>query len=92
MFKTAAALFIATASLASSNAFAADYSAAKAACADAIALKQGKSLEGARTKLVSAHDGSILRINVELSYADGAGAKGECRIRRGEIQSVEIGA
>lgn len=92
MFKTATALLIASASLASASAYAADYNAAKAVCADAIAVKQGKSLDGAKTKLVGARDGSILRIKVELSYADGEGAKGECRIRRGEIQSVEIGA
>lgn len=76
----------------STAASAADFNGAKAVCADAIAVKQGKSLDGARTKLVKARDGATLRVVVEVAYPDGASAKGECRVRRGEIQSVELDA
>lgn len=70
----------------------ADFNGAKAVCADAIAVKQGKSLDGARTKLVKARDGATMRIVVEVAYPDGASVKGECRVRRGELQSVELDA
>jgi hypothetical protein len=76
----------------STAASAADFNGAKAVCADAIAGKQGKSLDGARTKLVKARDGATLRVVVEVAYPDGARAKGECRVRRGELQSVELAA
>lgn len=92
MKNAASTALIAAIALTSSHAFAEDYNSAKSVCADAIALKQGKSLEGARTKLVSASNRAVLRVKVALTYADGSDVKGECRIRRGEIQSVEIAA
>ncbi len=76
----------------STAAFASDFNGAKAVCADAIAVKQGKSLDGARTKLVKARDGATMRVVVEVAYPDGASAKGECRVRRGEVRSVELDA
>lgn len=88
MIRTAiiASLFAALSTAASAS----DFNEAKAVCADAIAVKEGKSLDGARTKLVRARDGATMRVIVEIAFAEGATVKGECRVRRGEVQSVEL--
>ncbi len=90
MTRTAMTAFVFA--LAASPAFAADFNGAKAVCADAIAAQTGRSLDGATTKLLKARDGALLRVTVSVSYPDGAKATGECRIRRGELQSVDIKA
>lgn len=74
----------------STAAFAADFNGAKAVCADAIALEAGRSLDGARTKLVKARDGGTLRVTVKVTFADGAPLTGECKVKAGAVQSVAI--
>ena len=74
----------------SSAANAADYSEAKAACASAIADKVGKSIDGAETKLVKARTRGATIVNVEVVFADGAKAAGDCRVRRGAVEELTL--
>ena len=69
---------------------AADFNAAKAVCADAIAAETGKSLDGGGVKLVRARDGAVLRVTVRVSFSDGAAAQGECKVKRGEVLSMTL--
>lgn len=87
---TKTAIIAAIFALAAAPAFAVDYSGAKALCADAIAKQQSKTLDGAKTKLVKARDGGALSVTVKVTYADGATATGACKVRRGELESVEL--
>ncbi|MFZ5615906.1 MAG: hypothetical protein ACOZAA_01090 [Pseudomonadota bacterium] len=76
--------------IAASPAFASDFNGAKAVCADAIALEAGRSLNGAKTKLVKARDGATMRITVKVTFEDGAPITGECKVKGGAVQSVTL--
>lgn len=88
MLKTAisavALLFVA------SPAFASDFNGAKAVCADAIATQANRSLEGAKTKLVKARDGATLRVTVKVTFPDGVASTAECKVRQGEVASLDV--
>lgn len=88
MLKTAISAFALV--LATTPAIAANFNGAKAVCAEAIAAKNGKGLDGAKLKLLKARDGAIQRVTVAVAYLDGATAIGECKVRRGEVQSLEV--
>ncbi len=81
-----ASLFVALSTAAS----AADFNAAKAVCADAIASEAGRSLNGAKTKLVKARDGGTLRVTVKVTFPEGAPLTGECKIKGGAVRSVTL--
>ncbi|MEQ8178384.1 MAG: hypothetical protein RIC52_05140 [Amphiplicatus sp.] len=89
------AILAAIGALAAAPAFAAgQWDAAKAVCADAIATEAGVDAAGHDATLDKARDGATKRLTVSLSAKDGSGAKitGECKMRGGEVKSVELDA
>lgn len=70
--------------------YAADYAEAKAACAAAIADKAGKTSDGLQSKLVKARDRGAALVTVEVVFADGARATGECKVRRGTVEELTL--
>lgn len=90
MFKTVISSFAFL--VATSSAFAADFSGAKAVCAEAIASQAGRTLDGAKSKLVKARDGGTLRLTVKLTFPEGATLSGECKVKNGAVQSVTLGS
>jgi hypothetical protein len=82
----AAALLLAIAAPAS----AADFSAAKALCADGIAAKFGKTLDGADIKLVKGRQGAGTQVTVTVSFPDGVASTAQCKVKQGEVASLEV--
>jgi len=69
---------------------AADFAEAKAACANAIAEKAGKSADGAQSKLVKARQRGAALVTVEVIFADGAKAAADCKVRRGAVEEISL--
>lgn len=86
MFRTA--MIASVFALIAPSAFATDFMAAKAVCAEALANEVGRSLDEAKTKLVKAREGGVLKVTVELKFDDGEKAFGECKVRSGEVLSL----
>ncbi|MCB2112008.1 MAG: hypothetical protein KDD85_00505 [Parvularculaceae bacterium] len=86
MIRTAIIAFVAA--TLSPAAHAADFMAAKALCAEALAQKTGRTLDDANTRLVKARDGGVLKVTVSVKFEDGEKSFGECKVRRGEVLSV----
>lgn len=74
----------------SPTAYAADFMAAKAVCAEALAQQAGKTLDDAKTRLVKAHEGGALKVTVSVQFDDGEKSFAECKVRRGEVLSVTM--
>ncbi|NWG91971.1 MAG: hypothetical protein HXY21_05615 [Parvularculaceae bacterium] len=88
MLKTAiaAAVLLAIAAPAS----AADFNDAKALCASGIAAKLGKTLEGANVKLVKGRQGAGTQVTVTVSFPDGVASTAQCKVKQGEVASLEV--
>lgn len=71
-------------------AYAADFAEAKAACAAAIAEKAGKPADGLQSKLVKGRERGALLVTVEVLFADGAKATGDCKVRRGAVEELTL--
>lgn len=69
---------------------AADFSAAKSACAAAIAEKAGKPNDVAQSKLVKGRERGAALVTVEVLFADGAKATGDCKVRRGVVEELSL--
>lgn len=69
---------------------AADWEDEMAICVDAIAGALGVDATDAKSKLKAARDRATKRLTVEVSFANGQKATGVCKIRRGELASVEV--
>lgn len=82
-----AALFVAAGS-----ALAGTWDEAKAVCADAVAAEAGLNGQTFAAKLEKARDGGTQRVTVKLTPESGAAVTGECKVRRGEVVSVELKA
>ncbi|GJL92306.1 hypothetical protein [Hyphococcus sp.] len=79
--------------LLSASAFASErYSEETALCASAIASESGRSLDDANVTLKKMRDRAVKRLTVQVKYSDGASNTGECFIRKGEVESVNIEA
>lgn len=82
-----AALIITTGS-----ALAGTWDEAKAVCADAIATEAGLNGQAFAAKLEKARDGGTQRVTVKLTPESGPTVTGECKVRRGEVVSVDLKA
>ena len=69
-------------------AYAADFMAAKAVCAEALAQQAGRTLDEAKTRLVKAREGGVLKVTVSVKFSDGEKSYAECKVRRGEVLSI----
>ena len=69
-------------------AHATDFMAAKAVCAEALAQQAGRTLDDAKTRLVKARQGGVLKVTVSVKFNDGEKSFAECKVRRGEVLSI----
>lgn len=90
MKKTAMVAF--AAALFASSAMAAEFAEAKSACAAAIAEKAGKSADALQSKLVKGRQRGAALVTVEVQFADGAKVTGDCKVRRGVVEELTLGA
>jgi len=61
-----------------------------ALCVDAIAEAIGADAAGAKSKLKAARDRATKRVTVDVKFASGQKETGVCKIKRGELTSVEV--
>lgn len=73
-------------------ALAGQWDEAKAVCADAIAAEAGLGGQAFDAKLEKARDGGVKRLTVKLTPDGGAPVTGECKIKSGEVVSVQLKA
>lgn len=73
-------------------AFAGAWDEAKAVCADAIAAEAGLTGQAFDAKLEKARDGGVKRLTVKLTPESGASVVGECKVKSGEVVSVQLKA
>lgn len=79
--------------LLTASAFASErYSEETALCASAIATETGRSLDDANITLKKMRDRAVKRLTVQVKFSDGASSTGECFIRKGEVESVNVEA
>ena len=61
-----------------------------ALCVEGIAGELGVDAVDAKSKLKAARDRASKRVTVEVTFANGQKATGVCKIKRGELTSVEV--
>jgi len=79
-----------TALFVSSAANALNHNAEEEICAAAIAAEIDRSADDTNTKLKKIRPRKVTRATVQVKFSDGETVTGECYIRSGAVESVEI--